>query len=134
MGGLVTAAAALAQARRAVGLTQLLPANATVHTALLAAQRTVASMSGRRLVKVCYISGWSLGCAKGAVGQSAVLQTVWPGSSNSATICGVMPPQPAPTPKQVPRWARMPSELQQHWVLYTATSLASGYGAVFLFK
>ncbi|PRW56115.1 Nuclear control of ATPase [Chlorella sorokiniana] len=85
VGGLVTAAAALAQARRAVGLTQLLPANATVHTALQAAQRTVASMRGRRLVKV-------------------------------------------------PRWARMPSDLQQHWVFYTAASLASGYGAIFLFK
>lgn len=35
---------------------------------------------------------------------------------------------------QVPRWARMPSELQQHWVVYTAASLVSGYGAIFLFK
>ena len=61
-GGLVTAAAALAQARRAVGLTQLLPANATVHTALAAARRTVASMSGRRLVKVRPPGLRGLGC------------------------------------------------------------------------
>ena len=52
MGGPLTAAAALAHARRAVGLTQLLPANATVHTALQAARRTVESMSGRHLIKV----------------------------------------------------------------------------------
>lgn len=35
---------------------------------------------------------------------------------------------------QVPRWAGMPSQLQQHWVFYAAASLASGYGAIFLFR
>lgn len=35
---------------------------------------------------------------------------------------------------QVPRWARMPSQLQQHWIYCTAITLASGYGAVFLYR
>lgn len=35
---------------------------------------------------------------------------------------------------QVPRWARMPSDLQQHWLHYTLIGAAGGYGALFLFR
>ena len=45
-------AAQLAQARRAVGLTLLLPADTSVHSALVAAHRCAASMRGRRLIQV----------------------------------------------------------------------------------
>lgn len=45
-------AASVDAARQAVGYTQLLPANATVHSALLAARRSARSMRGRRLIQV----------------------------------------------------------------------------------
>lgn len=68
-GAPLTAAQALGEARRAVGFAQLLPGNASVHSALEAARRAGCSPHSRRLI-------------------------------------------------EVPRWARMPSELQQHWILY----------------
>ena len=39
-----------------------------------------------------------------------------------------------PCPAQVPAWALMPSQLQQHWIRYSLVGLAAGYGAVFLIR
>ncbi|PSC72602.1 Nuclear control of ATPase [Micractinium conductrix] len=81
----VSTAAALGAARRSVGYTTLLPANATVHSTLQAARRCTRAQRGRRLI-------------------------------------------------EVPYWARMPSELQQHWIRYAALGLATGWGTIFLYR
>ncbi|KAL4457516.1 hypothetical protein ABPG75_012381 [Micractinium tetrahymenae] len=51
-GAPLPAAAALAEARQAVGDTLLLPANASVHSALQSAQRSARSMRAKRIIQV----------------------------------------------------------------------------------
>lgn len=52
----LSVAAALAEARAAVGCTLVLPADASVHSALVAAQRSARAMRARRIVQVCQLA------------------------------------------------------------------------------
>lgn len=132
-GAPASGAEALAEARRAVGYAAVLPANASVHSVLQAAQRSARAMRAKRIIQVR--QRVLVGCASEAPANALNSPARRLGAHWRCQSAG----QPAPqvfvlSLLQVPHWALMPSELQRHWIRYTLVGVAVGWGGVFLYK